>query len=99
MNARDYQIKSIYEGNMRIGFIARRSTIIGCTDSIQDGWMAVEKLSYPPCFWWGNYNTRKEAAEALKAEALSRIVMERSAYQAATALEMIGKTLKEEVLA
>lgn len=61
-----HQIKSVFENGMRIGFIARRSAIIGWACDLPDGWMIIHALSYAPCQWWGNFKTRKEAVSALK---------------------------------
>ena len=61
------EIKSVFDGSVRIGYIARRSSIIGWADHMPDGWMITFGLSYPS-YWCGNYKTRKEAVMALKEE-------------------------------
>lgn len=56
MNARDYQIRTIYKDNIQIGFIARRSLIKGCIQGINDGWICTMSIKSPT--WFGNYATR-----------------------------------------
>jgi hypothetical protein len=60
----NYQIKTIWENNRRLGFIARRSVIYGCAQEVSDGWMYSRHIIAP--LWVGNYSTRKLATEALK---------------------------------
>ena len=54
-------IKEVYKGSLLLGFISRRSNIIGCAQEIPDGWM----ISKNKKDWSGNYRTRKLAREAL----------------------------------
>ena len=59
------EIKSVFQGNVRIGYIARKSAVMGCVDNIPNGWIAAPEPSYTSN-WSGNYKTRKEAIVALK---------------------------------
>lgn len=61
MNSQNNQIKSIWHNNIHIGFIARRSSVIGCAQEIPDGWM----INTDKRNWSGNFKTRKLAREAL----------------------------------
>ena len=59
------QIQSVFVNDIRIGFIARRSIIIGCTQEIPDGWMCTKNIVKPE--WFGNFPKRKEARKAIEA--------------------------------
>ena len=57
------EIKSVFEDDICIGYIARRSAILRTTKGINDMWMYSPTIVAP--MWLGNYLTRKEAIEAL----------------------------------
>ena len=54
----------IDEQDMRIGFIARFSTIYGCSQHQPNGWVASESVIKP--FWFGNFAKRSHAVKELK---------------------------------
>lgn len=56
-------IKEVTTDDITIGFIARRSVILGVNQETIDGWMVTKSVN--PTLWAGNYTTRKEAREAL----------------------------------
>jgi len=58
------EIISVYDGDTRAGFIARRSNIIGWAMEIPNGWCVSKDLKE----WTGNYATRSNAIEELKSE-------------------------------
>lgn len=57
------EILSIFEDNICIGFMARRSVILGLSNEIPDGWMITKDIKNP--VWKGNYSIRKKAKEEL----------------------------------
>lgn len=59
------EILSVFDGDIAIGFIARRHVIYGMNQEVAPGWCIMKPLVN---LWEGNYATRKEAAEALMAK-------------------------------
>ena len=57
-------IQEVLVNDITIGFIARRSVIVGIALDIPDGWMITRSIN--PTLWSGNYSTRKEAREAME---------------------------------
>lgn len=60
-------LNSVHEvivDDITIGFIARRSVIVGIHQEVSDGWMITKKITQS--LWSGNFETRKEARLALE---------------------------------
>jgi len=58
-----HEIKTVYENDICMGFIARRSVIHGMAQEINNGWMFTKYIIAP--LWIGNYPTRKRAIKSL----------------------------------
>jgi len=58
------EIETVAEGDVRIGFRARRSVLYGWAQGIEDDWYVTRDVVDPN--WIGGYSTRCKAREALK---------------------------------
>ena len=57
-------IQEVVTDGITVGFIARRSVIIGIDQHTPDGWMITKSVVKP--FWIGGYKNRKDAREVLE---------------------------------
>lgn len=58
------EIITVFESDVVIGYMARRSVIAGIASGIPNGWVICGNIRVPN--WIGNYSTRREAREVLQ---------------------------------